>query len=116
MHFGRFSFGSVQIDGSMCEHDVVIDRGTVHKRKKKPSKQFREQFGHTPVSIGEDIPWKCRQLVIGTGASCKLPVMREVRGKAERKKIKLLILPTIEAIKVLNRNPKDTNAILHVTC
>jgi hypothetical protein len=45
----------------------------------------------------------------------ELPSMREVRGKTEREKIKLLVLPTIEAIKVLNRNPKDTNAILHVT-
>ncbi len=116
MHFEKFSFGSVQIDGTACEHDVVIDRGGVRKRKKKPSKQFREQFGHTPLSIGEDIPWKCRQLVIGTGAYSRLPVMQEVLDKAERKKIKLLILPTIEAIEVLNRNPKDTNAILHVTC
>jgi hypothetical protein len=64
----------------------------------------------------EDIPWKCRQLVIGTGAYGKLPVMQEVRSNAERKKIKLIVLPTIEAIAVLNRNPKDTNAILHVTC
>ena len=116
MHFGKFSFGSVQIDGSTCEHDVVIDRGKIHKRKKKPSKQFREQFGHTPLSIEEHIPWKCSQLVIGTGAYGKLLVMQEVRSNAERKKIKLLILPTLEAIEVLNRNPNDTNAILHVTC
>jgi hypothetical protein len=116
MHFGKFSFGSVQIDGSMCDYDVVIDHGEVRKRKKKPSKQFREQFGHTPLSIEEVIPWKCRQLVIGTGAYGKLPVMQEVRDEAERKKIKLLILPTIEAVEVLNRNPKDTNVILHVTC
>jgi len=116
MHFEKFSFGSVQIDGTACEHDVVIDRGEVRRRKKKPSKQFRDQFGHTPLSIREDIPWKCRQLVIGTGAYGKLPVMEEVSVKAERKKIQLLILPTIEAINVLNRNPKDTNAILHVTC
>jgi len=54
--------------------------------------------------------------VIGTGAHGKLPVMPEVRSKAERKRIKLLILPTVEAIEVLNRNPNDTNAILHVTC
>ena len=45
MHFEKFSFGSVQIDGTACEHDVVIDRGGVRKRKKKPSKQFGEQFG-----------------------------------------------------------------------
>src|SRR5216684_8643344 len=111
MHFGKFSFGSVQIDGSRYQNDVVIDCGEVRNRKKKPSKQFREQFGHTPLSIEENIPWKCSQLVIGTGAYGKLPVIQEVRGKAERKKIKLLILPTVEAIEVLNRNPNDTNAI-----
>ncbi len=27
-----------------------------------------------------------------------------------------LALPTIEALKVLEQDPKDTNAILHVTC
>ena len=42
--------------------------------------------------------------------------MQEVRREAERRKIKLLVLPTIEAIEMLNQNPKDTNAILHVTC
>lgn len=116
MHFDKFSFGSVQIDGSMYHNDVVIDSGEVRKRRKKPSKQFREQFGHTPVSVDEDIPWKCKQLVIGTGVYGRLPVMQEVRREAARKNIKLLVMPTIEAIEVLNQDPKDTNAILHVTC
>jgi hypothetical protein len=67
MHFEAFSFGSIRIDGVTFEHDVVIDRGQVRKRKKKPSKRFREAFGHTPLSIEEEIPWTCRRLVIGTG-------------------------------------------------
>jgi hypothetical protein len=54
--------------------------------------------------------------VIGTGAYGRLPMIQEVRDKAERKKIKLLVLPTAEAIEILNRNPSDTNAVLHVTC
>src|SRR5438477_12169343 len=116
MHFEKFSFGSVQIDGSTCEHDVVIDRGAIRKRTKKPSKQFREQFGHTPLSIAEDIPWKCRQLVIGTGAYGRLPVMQEVKQEAQRRKIELLVLPTAEAVKALQKDPKGTNAVLHVTC
>ncbi len=49
MRFDKFSFGSIQIDGSTYEHDVIIDRGEICKRKKKPSKKFREQFGHTPA-------------------------------------------------------------------
>jgi hypothetical protein len=116
MHFDKFSFGSIQIDGTVYEHDVILDRGEIRKRKKKPSKKFQEQFGHTPLSIEEEIPWRCRQLVVGSGAYGRLPVMREVRREAERHKIKLLVLPTNEAISVLKREPKDTNAILHVTC
>ena len=60
MHFGKFNFGSLEIDGNTYEHDVVIDHG-------------------------------------------------EIRNK-------LLVLPTTEAIEALKQNPKDTNAILHVTC
>ena len=116
MHFDSFSFGSIQIDGTLYEHDVIIDRGEIRKRKKKPSKKFQEQFGHTPLSIEEDIPWKCRQLIVGSGAYGRLPVMREVERKAERHQIKLLVLPTREAIEVLKQGPKDTNAVLHVTC
>ena len=68
MRFQDFSFGSMRIDGITHEHDVVIDRGKVRKRKKKASKRFRNTFGHTPLSVEEDIPWKCRRLVVGTGA------------------------------------------------
>jgi hypothetical protein len=116
MRFDKFSFGSIQIDGSIYEHDVVIDGDEIRKRKKKPSKKFREEFGHTPLSVEEKIPWKCKQLVIGTGAYGNLPLMKEVRREAERLKIKLIALPTIEAIKLLEQEHKDTNAILHVTC
>jgi len=106
MHFDNFSFGSIRIDGSTYEHDVVVDRGEISKRKKKASKQFREEFGHTPLSVEEDIPWKCRQLVVGTGAYGNLPVMQEVRREAERHKIKLLVLPTIEAIEMFKSEPQ----------
>ena len=116
MRFGNFSFGSLRIDGRPFEHDVVIDRGEIRDRKKKPSKKFRDDFGHTPLSIAEDIPWNCSQLVIGTGAYGRLPVMKEVEREAERHKVKLLILPTIKAIEVLRQELKETNAILHVTC
>ena len=93
----------------------MIDRGRIHKRKKKPSKRFRDRFGHTPLSIKEEIPWKCRRLVIGTGTGA-LPVMEEVNREARRRKIKLQILPTAEAIKILEERPEGTNAILHLTC
>jgi hypothetical protein len=53
IRFEGFSFGSVRIDGVTYENDIVTDRGQVRKRKKKPSKKFRDEFGHTPLSIEE---------------------------------------------------------------
>jgi hypothetical protein len=116
MKFQDFSFGWIKIDDITYEDDIVIDRGEIRKRKKKPSKEFREEFGHTPLSLGEQIPWRCRRLVIGTGAHGRLPVMKEVRLEAERRKIELLIFPTAQAIEALQQDADDTNAILHVTC
>jgi hypothetical protein len=110
-----FSFGSIRIDGVTYEHDVLIDRGQVRKRKKKPSKKFRAAFGHTPLSMEEEIPWKCSRLVIGTGTGA-LPVMDEVKKEAKRRHVQLLLLPTAKAIEELRENLEESNAILHVTC
>ncbi len=116
MRFEDFTFGSIRIDGAAYDYDVVIDRGKIRKRRKKPSKKYRQQFGHTPLSIEEEIPWHCRRLVIGTGASGALPVMDDVKREAKRRKIRLHILPTLQAIAALNQDQEHTNAILHVTC
>ncbi|MBI3667580.1 MAG: hypothetical protein HY236_15360 [Acidobacteria bacterium] len=115
MRFEAFSFGSIRIDGVTYEHDVLIDHGQVRKRKKKASKKFRAEFGHTPLSLEEEIPWRCRALVIGTGTGA-LPVMDEVKQEAKRRHVRLLVLPTAQAIEALKDNPEETNAILHVTC
>jgi len=116
MRIDQFTFGSIRIDGVIYEHDVVIARGRVRKRKKKSSKPFRDAFGHTPLSIEENIPWDCRRLVVGTGADGALPVMDEVRREAARREVQLLTVPTSEAIRALQAEPEETNAILHVTC
>jgi hypothetical protein len=68
MRFTGFSFGSIRVDGVTYDHDLVIDRGKIRKRKKAASRKFRGAYGHTPLSAEEDIPWRCRRLVIGTGA------------------------------------------------
>jgi hypothetical protein len=45
VHFDNFSFGTLRIDGSTYKKDVVIDRGEIRKREKRPSKKFRDEFG-----------------------------------------------------------------------
>ncbi len=110
-------FGTIIIDGTSYDHDVVVDAGVVHKRKKGPSKRFRSEYGHTPLSAGEDIPWSKPQLVIGTGFSGRLPVMLELRHRAEHNGVELVTLPTAEACALLRTlDASDVNAILHVTC
>jgi hypothetical protein len=108
------SFGSVNIDDETWLKDVVINNGQVKKRKKSESKKYRDRFGHTPLSVDEDIPWKCRRLIIGLGHSSSLPVMDEVFGIAEKKGVKLVLMSTPEAIKHINE--PHTNFILHLTC
>ena len=115
MKLQQFSFGHIRIDGIDYGCDVVIDRGEIRRRTKKPSKKFRDSFGHTPLLLEEEIPCKCRRLVVGTGTGA-LPVMDEVKGEADRRKVELIILPTEEAIELLKRRTEDTNAILDVTC
>ena len=116
MRFGPLRFGALVIDGVTYEHDVIIDRGHVRKRSKKASKPFRSNYGHTPLSEAEDIPWRCRRLVIGTGAYGSLPLMPEVEREAKARGVELAVMPTGDAIRELSQSSKDTNAVLHVTC
>src|SRR5262249_47446587 len=116
VRFSGYSFGSVRVDGVTYDHDLIIDRGKIRKRKKGASRQFRGAYGHTPLSAAEDIPWRCRRLVIGTGAAGALPVMNDVHEQARRREVDLVILPTAQAISVLAKTTKDTNAIFHLTC
>jgi hypothetical protein len=83
-------FGSVRVDGVIYDHDLIVDRGTIRKRKKGASRKFRGAYGRTPLSAEEDIPWRCRRLVI-----------QQVRDEARRRKVDLVVLPTAQAIGVL---------------
>ena len=111
------SFGEVEIDGQRFTHDVVVEGGTVRKRRKGPSKAYRDSYGHTPLSADEEIPWSSARLIIGTGVSGQLPVMDEVYAEAGRRGVNVVALPTTEACDVLVREgTAGVAAILHVTC
>ena len=93
-------FGSIEVEGRAYEHDIVIDRGVVRKRSKKPSKPYRDKFGHTPLSADEELPWGGRRLIIGTGAHGSLPIMPEVVAEAARRNIDVVAVPTEQAEQV----------------
>jgi hypothetical protein len=110
-------FGEIEVEGVRYDHDVVIDKGKVAKRSKKASKAYRGQFGHTPLSADETIPWGGKRLIVGTGESGSLPIMPDVWQEAQRRGIEVVAEPTEKAlVLVRDTNAKDVRAILHVTC
>jgi hypothetical protein len=110
-------FGEIEVGKKRYDYDVVIEAGKIRKRKKGPSKPYREQTGHTPLSIEEQIPWGGSQLIVGTGTYGRLPVMPEVEKEARRRGIKLVAVPTEEACQLMkDLKAKDVYAILHTTC
>ena len=111
------SFGQLDIDGERYDHDVVIEKGEVQKRKKGPSKAYRSDFGHTPLSAAENLPLLGEKLYIGTGAYGSLPIMKDVYAEAMRRGVEIIAGPTVEICETLkDLEPTDVNAILHVTC
>jgi hypothetical protein len=110
-------FGVLEVEGQTYEHDVVIDGGKVSKRHKKPSKRYPQAYGHTPLSADEYLPWHGTDLIIGTGTSGCLPVMDTVFKEGERRRIRVVALPTDQACALLrDRSPGDCHAVLHSTC
>ena len=117
MHVRLLRFGSIEVGGRTYEHDIVIDRGAVRKRSKKPSKPYRDKFGHTPLSADEELPWGRPQLLIGTGAHGSLPIMPEAVAEAARRNIELVAVPTEQACRLIaGINRREVRAVLHVTC
>jgi len=111
------TFGEILLEGDRYTSDVVIEGGRIRRRRKGPSKAMRHLFGHTPLSVAEDLPWGGKRLIVGTGADGALPVAPEVYAEGARRRIAIEALPTRDACRLLAElEPKDVHAVLHVTC
>ena len=117
MNLRLVGFGEVEVDGKRYDADIVIGRGQVRRRRKKPSMPYRDRFGHTPLSAEESIPWGGPTLIVGTGADGLLPIMAEVYDEAARRSVEIVALPTEAACGLIaGLEPDEVNAVLHVTC
>lgn len=105
--------GRISINGHAYGRDIVITNNkAITLRESRSSDALKERYGHTPMTTAENIPWSCEQLVIGTGVQSRIFIMEEVRVRAHEMGVKLVSMPTAQAIKHIN-DPR-TNLILHI--
>jgi len=110
-------FGTIVIGGKRYDRDMIVEGGTPRPRRKGPSKTRRGQFGHTPLTAAEDLPWSSARLVIGTGYHGSLPIADDVWDTARANDVEVVALPTSEACALLRGADAATvAAVLHVTC
>jgi len=114
----RTSFGSITIDGTTYDHDVIIRlSGEVKKRKKKLSKAI---FGSSHTVSLEEAKHICeddaRRIIIGTGQYGVLKLSKEAAAYYEKKGCSCELFPTPKAIRAWNEAEGQVIAMFHVTC
>jgi PPK2 family polyphosphate:nucleotide phosphotransferase len=109
--------GEIVLWGKRYRTDVVIEAGKVRKRNKKPSKAFKDDAGHTPLSPAEKIPWGAGGLIVGTGVAGGLPIMAEVFDEAAKRGVAVMPVPLDEALRTIGQMQREeVFAVLHITC
>ena len=111
-------FGWIETGGVRYEHDIVIHAdGSVTRRKKKASKAFKGEYGHTPLSKAElDFlsDENSRKVFIGTGQYGDLPVMPDAKAFLARYETVTGTTPSL--LPLIEQEKERFVAILHVTC
>ncbi len=114
----RTQFGSVTIDGSVFEHDVILRlSGKVKKRKKQLSKRV---YGtsHT-ISLDEArhvYQEGAKRLIVGAGQYGNVTLSDEAAAYFERKGCSVELEPTPTATRSWNHAKGAVIGLFHVTC
>ncbi|HEY5993323.1 MAG TPA: MTH938/NDUFAF3 family protein [Gallionellaceae bacterium] len=111
-------FGSLTIDGEAIGHDVLIRlSGKIKKRKKKLS---RAVYG-TSHTLSRDearhiFEKGAQRLIIGSGHEGNVRLSDEAAEYFAKKKVRIDLLPTPEAIAHWNKARGAVIGLFHVTC
>jgi hypothetical protein len=119
-HIDSTAFGSITIDGAVFEHDVVIGAGGAVKERKQELSSAVYGSSHT-ISLQEaehvlEQGENADCLIVGNGQYGQLEVSPEAVAYAERRKCRVLMLPTPEAIDAWNDAEGTAIGLFHVTC
>ncbi len=95
-------FGSITIDGSDIEHDVLIRlSGEIKKRKKKLSKAVYGTSHTISLEEAEYIFEKgAERLIIGSGHNGMVKLFKEASEYFKKEEVRVDLSPTPEAIRV----------------
>ena len=112
------SFGSITIEGTVFEHDVLIRlSGQMEKRKKKLSKAVYGTSHIVSLAEAKHVYEKGTQrLIIGAGQYGTVTLSEEAAEYFKRKQCQVDLLPTPEAIGVWNEAEGSVISLFHVTC
>jgi hypothetical protein len=120
MKIDSTEFGSITIDGTTYDHDVLIHlSGEVAKRKKKLSKKY---YGTSHIISLEEAEFVyergCDSLVLGAGQFGNVKLSPEAAAFFARHDCRVVVQPTPDAIKTYNKagDKARTIGLFHVTC
>jgi hypothetical protein len=116
----KTEFGSITVEGTVFEHDVIIrpDR-RVKKRKKKLSKAV---YGTSHVISLREAEYVWEQgagpdcLIVGCGQYGNVELSPEAAAYLKRRGCPVELLPTPEVIDVWNKAKGRAIGLFHVTC
>lgn len=111
-------FGSISIDGSAIEHDVLIRlSGEIKKRKKKLSKAV---YGTSHIISLEEAEYifekGAERLIVGSGQDGNVTLSEEAAEYFRKKAVRIDLSPTPDAIHQWNKAKGATIGLFHVTC
>ena len=114
----KTGFGYLQIEGSKIKHDIVIRMsGEVRKRKKKLSKAV---YGTSHIISLEEAKYLyqdgAEHLIIGSGQYGLVELSQEAVDYFKKKKCKVDLQPTPEAVESWNKAKGKIIGLFHVTC
>jgi hypothetical protein len=116
----KTAFGSITVEGSVFEHDVIIrPDGRVKKRKKKLSKAV---YGTSHTISLDEAKYVCDQgpgadrLIVGSGQYGNVELSPEAAAYVEERKFSVVLLPTPDVIDVWNKTEGRAIGLFHVTC
>jgi hypothetical protein len=112
------SFGSITVDKTTYDHDIIISsEGIVKRRKKKLSKRI---YGTSHQISLDEIKYVYREesdgIVIGSGQYGVAVLSPEAEEYLKKKNCSVLLKPTPEAVQAWNESRGKWIGLFHITC